>query len=264
MGWVNPLPRILLSIEVLLIVIALFVFGSIRYRLDKNALTYGAVLIVTATFWGIWWPQSHLRQSLQIEGVIALRHFVQRYLFTLHGLDELIHADTMLFILGLTLFVSVIAQTRLLETVSFAVLKKSKGSVITTVAILTAIVSFASGILDGVSMIGLMIRTLVIILFLAKASDRDVLYTVMVSTIVTTVCGMWLAYGEPPNLIMKANLHPYLNDAFFLRYCLPVALGSYCVVFWNIKRQLHGQKVELEKLDILDTHTADVRFLQAT
>ena len=38
------------------------------------------------------------------------------------GLDELIHADTMLFILGLTFFVSVIAQTRMLEGVTFFLL----------------------------------------------------------------------------------------------------------------------------------------------
>ena len=39
----------------------------------------------------------------------------QQHLLSFRGLDDLIHADTMLFILGLTLFVSVIAQTRLLE-----------------------------------------------------------------------------------------------------------------------------------------------------
>lgn len=253
-----------IAIGVFVTVISLFVFGSIRYRIDKNALTYGAVLIITAIFWHIWWPQSYLRQSFESQNYDQVWRFIKHYFLSLHGLDQLVHADTMLFILGLTLFVSIIAQTRLLETVSFKVLEKSKGAVVTTVAILTAIVSFASGILDGVSMIGLMIRTLVIILFLAKASDRAVLYSVMVSTIVTTVCGMWLAYGEPPNLIMKANLHPYLNDAFFIRYCMPAAVGSYFVVFLNIRRQLRGSRVELAKLDILDTHTADVRFLQAT
>ena len=36
----------------------------------------------------------------------------------------------------------------------------------------TAVVAFASGILDGVSMIGLTIRTLVIILMLAAAPRR--------------------------------------------------------------------------------------------
>ena len=82
---------------------------------------------------------------------------------------------------------------------------------------MTAVVAFASGILDGVSMIGLTIRTLVIIMMLAAAPPAAVRYAVMVCTAVTTICGIWLAYGEPPNLIMKANLDPYLDNAFFLR-----------------------------------------------
>ena len=73
----------------------------------------------------------------------------------------------------------------------------------------TAVVAFASGVLDGVSMIGLTIRTLVIIMTLAAAPVAAVRYAVMVCTAVTTICGIWLAYGEPPNLIMKANLDPY-------------------------------------------------------
>ena len=97
----------------------------------------------------------------------------------------------------------------------------------------TAVVAFASGILDGVSMIGLTIRTLVIIMMLAAAPAAAVRYAVMVCTAVTTMCGMWLAYGEPPNLIMKANLYPHLGNAFFLRYCAPAAIVSYCVVAWD-------------------------------
>lgn len=257
------LPPGLVAAEVFLTVISLFVFGSIRYRIDKNAITYGAGLVIFATFWNLWWPGSHLRQGLQSEGVSALTAFLKHWLLSLHGLNELIHADTMLFILGLTLFVAAIAQTRLLETISFSVLQKNRGKVAPTIAILTAIVAFASGILDGVSMIGLMIRVMVLILFLAKVKDDAVLYAVMVSTIVTTVCGMWLAYGEPPNLIMKANLHPHLDNAFFLRYCLPVAVGSYLIVYFNVRKRLKGKVVDTQKLDILDLHTADVRFLQA-
>ncbi|HYD50887.1 MAG TPA: hypothetical protein VEB21_21200 [Terriglobales bacterium] len=48
------LPVMLLGIEVLATILGLFIFGSIRYRLDKNALTYGALLVVLATFWGVW------------------------------------------------------------------------------------------------------------------------------------------------------------------------------------------------------------------
>jgi Na+/H+ antiporter NhaD/arsenite permease-like protein len=262
-GGSRALPPGLIGAEVFLTVIALFVFGSIRYRLDKNALTYGAGLVIGATFWTSWWKSSGLRQAVEREGPQALWEFIRHHLLTLHGLDRLIHADTMLFILGLTFFVSVIAQTRLLESVSFRLLDKMKGNVVPTVAALAALVSFSSGILDGVSMIGLMIRTMVIILFLSKTNDESVVFAVIVSTVVTTVCGMWLAYGEPPNLIMKANLHPHLNDAFFLRYCLPAAVGSYFIVFWNIRRRLRGRRVEAKSLDVLDRHTADVRFLQA-
>lgn len=264
MGTFWTLPPWVVALEVFLTIVGLFVFGSARYRLDKNALTYGMGLVIFATFWNVWWPASQLRQSFQAEGAGILPGFLGPHLLTLQGLDALFHADTMLFILGLTFFVSVIAQTRLLETISFSVLKKTKGNVVSTIAILTAVVSVASGILDGVSMIGLMIRILVMILFLSRVKNEAVLYMVMVSTVVTTVCGMWLAYGEPPNLIMKANLHPHLTDGFFLRYCLPVAVGSYLIVVWNLRKRLRGRRVEMQQLDILDLQMADVKFLQAS
>jgi hypothetical protein len=125
-------------------------------------------------------------------------------------------------------------------------------------------VAFASGVLDGVSMIGLTIRTLVIIMTLAAAPVAAVRYAVMVCTAVTTICGMWLAYGEPPNLIMKANLSPYLDNAFFLRYCLPAAIVSYLAVAWQLRGRLKGQRIDLENMDVLDANAADVRFLQAS
>ena len=46
------------------------------------------------------------------------------------GLDDMIHADTMLFILGLTFFVSVIAQTRLLEGITFSLLRRNQGAIL--------------------------------------------------------------------------------------------------------------------------------------
>jgi Na+/H+ antiporter NhaD/arsenite permease-like protein len=264
LGQSRPIPPWMLAVEVLGTVIALFIFGSIKYRLNKNALTYGAALVILATFWGIWWKTSGLRQALAGEGGMALWRFFRRQFLTLQGLDELLHADTMLFILGLTFFVAVVGQTRLLETLSFAVLRRKGGRVAPTVALISAAVAFASGILDGVSMIGLLIRTLVIIMILGGAATQSVVYSVMVSTIVTTICGMWLAYGEPPNLIMKANLYPHLNDAFFLRYCLPGAVASYLIVMWNVRKKLGGRDIDISKLDVLDIHTADVRFLQAS
>jgi hypothetical protein len=132
-----------------------------------------------------------------------------------------------------------------------------------------AVVAFASGILDGVSMIGLTIRTLVIILMLAAAPTATIRYAVIICTVVTTVCGMWLAYGEPPNLIMKANLidpvsnKPYLTDAFFLTYCLPGAVVSFGCVAWSLWRKLRGMRVDLTGMDVLDANAATVRFLQA-
>jgi hypothetical protein len=79
---------------------------------------------------------------------------------------------------------------------------------------------------------------------------------------------MWLAYGEPPNLIMKANLtaptgESYLTNAFFLRYCLPAALASYLVIAWNLRRRVARARVDLVRLDVLDANAESVRFLQA-
>jgi Na+/H+ antiporter NhaD/arsenite permease-like protein len=170
----------------------------------------------------------------------------------------------MLFILGLTLMVSVIAQTRLLERITFLLLRRYDGGILPTVLSVTAVVAFASGILDGVSMIGLTIRTLVIIMMLAAAPQAAVRYAVMVCTVVTTICGIWLAYGEPPNLIMKANLYPYLGNAFFLRYCAPAAVASYLVVAWQLRGKLGRQRVNLEQMDLIDANVEDVRFLQAS
>src|SRR5258708_25479683 len=132
-------------------------------------------------------------------------------------------------------------QTRLLETARGMILRQQKGKVLPTVAILAGLVAVCSGVLDGVSMIGLMIRTLVIILALGRAQTRDIIFAVVVSTVITTVSGMWMAYGEPPNLIMKANLFPHLDNFFFLRYCLPVALGSYFIVALHLRLRLGGR-----------------------
>src|SRR5204863_5390530 len=138
------------------------------------------------------------------------------HILSFQGLDELVHADTMLFILGLTLFVAVIAQTRVLEGITLALLRRYRGDILPTVIAVTAVVAVASGVLGGVSMIGLTIRTFVIVLMLAAAPIAAIRFAVIVCTAVTTICGVWTAYGEPPNLIMKANLYPLLTNAFFL------------------------------------------------
>ncbi len=124
-------------------------------------------------------------------------------------------------------------------------------------------VAIASGIFDGVSMIGLTIRTLLIVLLLGAATIAEARYAVMVCTLVTTICGVWMAYGEPPNLIMRANLFPHLNDRFFLRYCAPVAVISYIVVWRRLRRRLGHERIDLDRLDVIDANAGDVRFLQA-
>ena len=213
-------------------ILGLFLFGSFKYQIHKNALTYGMLMIIAATFYGL--PTSEWHAQMAESG---LGGWIREHLLSFHGWDDLVHADTMLFILGLTLFVSVIAQTRLLEGITFFLLRRYQGAILPTVISVTAVVAFASGILDGVSMIGLTIRTLVIVMMLAAEPLASVRYAVMVCTAVTTICGIWLAYGEPPNLIMKANLYPYLDNPFFLRYCAPAAIASYLLIAWQLRRR---------------------------
>ena len=255
---VLTLPTWLLAAEVFLTVISLFVFGSFKYQIHKNAITYGMLLVILATFSGL--PDSRWHEAIRASGWWP---FAREHLLSFEGLDNLIHADAMLFILGLTFFVAVVAQTRLLEGITFFLLRQFKGRILPTVLAVTAVVAVASGILDGVSMIGLTIRTLVIILLLSAAPISDIRHGVMVCTAVTTVCGIWLAYGEPPNLIMKSNLEPHLDDAFFLRYCAPAAIASYLVIAWQLRKKLSEERIDLDEMDVIDANAEDIRFLQA-
>lgn len=252
------LPVGLLAGEVFATILGLFLFGSFRYQIHKNALTYGMLLIILATFLGLADSQWH--RDIAEHGWWL---WFSKNLLSFHGLDDLVHADTMLFILGLTFFVAVIAQTRLLEGITFFLLRRYGGRILPTVISVTAVVGFASGILDGVSMIGLTIRTLVIVMLLAAAPTAAIRYSVLVCTLVTTVCGIWLAYGEPPNLIMKANLHPYLDNSFFLRYCAPAAAACYLVIAWQLRKKIGGGRIRLDEMDVIDANAEDVRFLQA-
>lgn len=257
-GRIAAVPSWLLPVEVLATILGLFAFGSFKYQIHKNALTYGMAGIIVATFCGLASSPWHTEIAQR-----GWRLWIETHLLSFDGLNELVHADTMLFILGLTFFVSVIAQTRLLEGLTFALLRRNRGAILPTIVSVTAVVAVASGIFDGVSMIGLTIRTLVILLLLGASPTRETRYAVMVCTLVTTICGIWLAYGEPPNLIMRANLHPYLNDAFFLRYCAPAAVVSYLVVWRRLRKRLGHRRIDLDAMDVLDANAADVRFLQA-
>jgi hypothetical protein len=258
-GQFASMPVGLLAAEVLATILGLFFFGSFKYQIHKNALTYGMLLVIIATFCRLQTSTWHVEVAQQGWGF-----WVGQHLLTFHGLDDLIHADTMLFILGLTLFVSVIAQTRVLEGITFFLLRRNQGVILPTVVSVTAVVAAVSGFLGGVSMIGLIIRTLVIILMLASAPIAAVRYAVMVCTAVTTICGVFTAYGEPPNLIMRANLFPNLGNGFFLLYGAPVAIASYLIIAWQLRGRLAGQRIDLENMDVLDANAEDVRFLQAT
>jgi len=258
LGRVAALPVTLLAAEVFATILGLFFFGSFRYQVHKNALTYGMLIVIVATFCGLSTSTWHAE--------IANRgwwFWTTEHLLSFRGLDDLIHADTMLFILGLTLFVAVIAQTRLLEGLTFFLLRRNHGAVVPTIIAVTAVVAVASGVLGGVSMIGLTIRTLVIILMLGAAPVAALRYAVMVCTAITTICGVWTAYGEPPNLIMKANLYPFLGNGFFLFYGAPVAITSYLVIAWQLRGKLGGPHVDLDGMDVIDANAEDVRFLQA-
>src|SRR5216684_5923641 len=255
----TALPVWLLAAEVLVTILGLFVFGSFRFQIHKNALTYGMLLVIIATFSGL--ATSTWRVEIAEHGSVS---WMQHHLLTFAGLDDLIHADTMLFILGLTLFVSVMAQTRVLEGLTFFLLRRNKGVILPTIIAVTAVVAVASGVLGGVSMIGLTIRTLVIILMMGAAPIAAVRYAVMVCTAVTTICGVWTAYGEPPNLIMKANLYPHLDNVFFLKYGLPVVVASFLIIAWQLRRKLGGPRIDLDNMDVIDANAEDVRFLQAS
>src|SRR5258708_19874272 len=194
------MPVWLLAAETLATILSLFLLGSFKYQIHKNALTYGMLVVIIATFCKLGTSEWHveIRES-------GWWHWAQSNLLTFRGLDDLIHADTMLFILGLTFFVAVIAQTRLLEGITFALLRQNEGAIVPTVISGTAFVAVASALFGGVSMIGLTIRTLVIVLLLSAAPTSSIIYSVIVCTAITTICGVCLTYREPPNPIMHSN-----------------------------------------------------------
>src|SRR4029453_3812833 len=110
------------------------------------------LLIIVATFAGLATSGWHTEIASQ-----GAWYWVRQHLLSLRGLDELVHADTMLFILGLTFFVSVIAQARPFKGPPFFLLRRNRGMILPTVISVTAVAAFASGILAGVSTIGLTI-----------------------------------------------------------------------------------------------------------
>src|SRR5437870_12042462 len=87
------LPTTLLAVEVFATIFGLFVFGSFKYQVHKNALTYGMLLIMVATFTQL--ATSTWHTEIAERGWAA---WTGHHLLTFKGLDELIQADTMLFI----------------------------------------------------------------------------------------------------------------------------------------------------------------------
>src|ERR1700686_2384188 len=82
-------PVWLLAAEVLATILGLFLFGSFRYRIGKNAVAYGMLLVIAATFSGL--PTSTWRSEIAERG---WGFWTNTHLLTFSGLDELVHADT--------------------------------------------------------------------------------------------------------------------------------------------------------------------------
>src|SRR5262245_24623392 len=91
------LPAWLLPVDLFATSLGLFLFGSFRYQIHKNPLTYGMLLVIVTTFVSL--PTSAWHAEVATGGLAA---WMRSHVLSFKGLDDLIHADTMLFILGLT------------------------------------------------------------------------------------------------------------------------------------------------------------------
>src|SRR6187455_116351 len=59
LGRIAALPVPLLAAEVFITILGLFVFGSFKYQIHKNALTYGMAIVIVATFVGLETSEWH-------------------------------------------------------------------------------------------------------------------------------------------------------------------------------------------------------------
>jgi hypothetical protein len=69
-----------IALEVFLTIVSLFFFGSIKYRIDKNALTCGAGMVIMSTFWWNGGPglrcEPHCSQgSTVLSGILSITIF---------------------------------------------------------------------------------------------------------------------------------------------------------------------------------------------
>src|SRR6188474_3017261 len=89
-GRAPALPVSLLAAELFATILGLFVFGSFTYQIHKNALTYGMAMVIVATFAGLETSEWH--RHISDAGWSA---WAREHVLSFHGLDDLIHADTM-------------------------------------------------------------------------------------------------------------------------------------------------------------------------
>src|SRR5260221_12549094 len=95
-GRTIAMPSGLLGAEVLATILSLFVLGSFRYQVHKNALTYGMLLVVLATFCGLRTSAWHV----ELAGLGGAPWLRLPFLF-FRGLGGFVHPAPMRFILGL-------------------------------------------------------------------------------------------------------------------------------------------------------------------
>src|SRR5689334_11676280 len=84
----GAIPVWVLAAEVLATILSLFLLGSFKYQIHKNALTYGMLLVIVATFTRLSTSEWHtqIREN-------GWWHWAQLNLLSFHGLDEMVHAD---------------------------------------------------------------------------------------------------------------------------------------------------------------------------
>src|SRR5436305_841334 len=80
-GHIFPIPVGVLAAEVLATIIGLFVFGSFRYQIHKNALTYGMLAVIISTF--VVLPASTWHAEVGTQGLAG---WTQHHLLTFSGL----------------------------------------------------------------------------------------------------------------------------------------------------------------------------------
>src|SRR5215510_208169 len=65
-GRVVAFPVWILAAEVFATILGLFLFGSFKYQIHKNALTYGMLVVIVATFFGL--PTSGWHEQVATQG----------------------------------------------------------------------------------------------------------------------------------------------------------------------------------------------------